>query len=68
MQGKRFTIVCRLVSTATPGVLGHADTAAEAVTMARGFTQRGSVDVRIGDNQEEKHFDTESFAKQYGVR
>lgn len=65
---KRFTIVCRLVSTATPGVLGHADTAADAVKMARGFTQKGSVDVRIGDNQEQKHFDTESFAKQYGVR
>jgi|JRYD01.1.fsa_nt_gb hypothetical protein len=68
MQGKRFTIVCRLVSTATPGVLGFADTAAEAVQKARGFTQRGSIDVRIGDNQEEKHYDTESFAKQYGVR
>lgn len=68
MQGKRFTIVSRLMSTATPGVLGHADTAAEAVKMARGFTQNGKLDVRIGDNQEQKHYDTESFAKQYGVR
>jgi len=68
MQGKRFTIVCRIVSTAMPGVLGHADSADEAVKMARGFTKNGSVDVRIGDNQEEKHYDTESFAKQYGVR
>lgn len=65
---KRFTIVCRLVSTATPGVLGHADSADEAVKLARGFTKSGSRDVRIGDNQEQKHYDTESFAKQYGVR
>jgi len=36
--------------------------------MARGFTEAGKVDVRIGDNQEQKHLDTESFAKQYGVR
>lgn len=68
MQGKRFTIVCRLMTTPTPGVLGHADAADEAVKMARGFTQRGSLDVRIGDNQAQKHYDTESFAKQYGVR
>lgn len=64
---KRFTIVSRLLSTAMPGVLGHADTAAEAVKMARGFTEAGKIDVRIGDNQEQKHFDTETFAKQYGV-
>ena len=64
---KRFTSVSRLLSTAMPGVLGHADTAAEAVKMARGFTEAGKIDVRIGDNQEQKHFDTETFAKQYGV-
>lgn len=68
MQQKRFTIVCRLLSTATPGVLGYADSAAEAVQKARGFTAKGSLDVRIGDVQEQKHFDTETFAKQYGVR
>ncbi|MEZ5959806.1 MAG: hypothetical protein R3C30_05190 [Hyphomonadaceae bacterium] len=68
MQDKRFIIVCRLLTTARPGVLGYADAADEAVRMARGFTQNGSVDVRIGDNQEQKHYDTEAFAKQYGVR
>lgn len=67
MAEKRFIIVCQLKTTSTPGVLGHSDNAAEAVKMARGFTQRGSQNVRIGDNQLEKHYDTESFAKEYKV-
>ncbi|MBC7767906.1 MAG: hypothetical protein H7124_03895 [Phycisphaerales bacterium] len=65
---KRFTIVCRLLVTSVPHVLGYADSPGEAVTMARKFTQEGKRDVRIGDGQVEKHFDTESFAKEYGVR
>lgn len=65
---KRFTIVSRLMTTPAPSLVGHADTPQEAVTMARKATQEGKRDVRIGDNQAEKHFDTESFAKEYGVR
>ncbi|HYD86566.1 MAG TPA: hypothetical protein VEA80_03760 [Vitreimonas sp.] len=65
---KRFTIVSRLLVTPAPSVVGYADTPQEAVSIAHKATQDGKRDVRIGDNQAEKHFDTESFAKQYGVR
>jgi len=65
---KRFTIVSRLLVTPAPQVVGFADTPQEAVTIARKATKDGKRDVRIGDGQTEKHFDTESFAKEYGVR
>jgi hypothetical protein len=65
---KRFTIVSRLMVTPTPSLVGHADTPQEALTMARKATQEGKREVRIGDNQAQRHFDAESFAKEYGVR
>ncbi len=68
MAEKRFTLVCRVANTDLPGVLGHADTPAEAFKMANAFTAKGRSDVRIGDNQAQRHFDPASFAKEYGVR
>jgi predicted RNase H-like HicB family nuclease len=68
MADKRFTLVCRVANTDLPGVLGHADTPAEALRMANDFTAKGRSDVRIGDNQARKHFDPVSFAREYGVR
>lgn len=65
---QRFIIVCRLLVTEAPYTLGYADTPAEAVKKARDFTKQGKRDVRIGDNEAQKHFDTETFAVQYGVR
>lgn len=68
MAEKRFTLVCRVANTNLPGILGHADTPAEALKMAKDFTAKGRSDVRIGDNQVQRHFDPVSFAKEYGVR
>lgn len=68
MAEKRFTLVCRVANTNLPGVLGHADSPAEALKMAKDFTAKGRADVRIGDNQAQKHFDPFTFAQEYGVR
>lgn len=65
---KRFSIVCRLLSTAQPMVLALSDTPEDALKQARSFEAQGRLDVRIGDNQAEKHYDLQAFASQYGVR
>lgn len=64
---KRFTILRRLMTTGRTLPIDYADTPAAAVQLARKYAEQ-NIDVRIGDNQAEDHFDPQTFAAKHGLR
>jgi hypothetical protein len=65
---KQFAVLQQLATTGRSMVLADAETAAEALQLARQYVQKGKPNVRIGDNEASEHFDIETFAARHGLR
>lgn len=64
----RYAILGEFLVVPKPMPIGEAETADEAVRMARAFVAKGRRGVRIGDTQAEDHYSIEEFAAKHGVR
>ena len=64
----RFSILMPMMALPKPMAIGEAETAAEAVRIARSFAAQGKSGLKIGDAQSEIYYPLEEFAAKHGVR